>query len=381
MSRARVAMVAAATAGVGFLTKRIATSIGQLREMADRIGISVERLQVLQHAARVAGVPINVLNLGLQRMTRRISEAAMGTGEARDALVELGLDAGELNQMSPDQQFIALAQAMLKIENSGDRVRIAMRLFDSEGVALLNVLSLIADQGFDKIERKAKQLGLVLDREQVDKIEKMRRQWVILRAQLVAFAFQLAAQLAPKIAEFGKWMTEAIGNVEDFGETMVRIWTAIKEPIVEVIELVRFFINMIRLAVASFRMLKDDVVEAVSGPLRELASGNIAEGLKRIATFEIPRGIFGAARDFASRAGDVIDVIRQRRMRGTLESVVGEGVVGRAMQMAPGASVEQLERVTPGREPENIAPILIDSLGTLRDIRERIVGPEPARAG
>ena len=94
-------------------------------------------------------------------MVRRISEAARGTGEAVNALDELGVSAQRLASMSPDQQFSTLADAMAKVKNQGDRVRLSMKLFDSEGVALVNTLRL-GSKGLIQYEKDAKRLNILV---------------------------------------------------------------------------------------------------------------------------------------------------------------------------------------------------------------------------
>ena len=144
--------------------KLTADNIDSMAKFADRIGIGVDKLAALEHGANLTGVGINNLRLGLQRMTRRVSEAAQGTGEAQKALAELGVDAKALNSLSPDEQFKELAEAMESVSNQSDRVRLAMRLFDSEGVALVNTMKggRAALEGF---EAEARKLGLTFSRD------------------------------------------------------------------------------------------------------------------------------------------------------------------------------------------------------------------------
>ena len=94
----------AGVAGLGALVQTSRTAVDELGKVSDKLGISTERLAGLQHAAELTGNSTRNLNLGLQRMVRRVAEAAEGTGEAQNALAELGLDAKELAQLSPDHQ-------------------------------------------------------------------------------------------------------------------------------------------------------------------------------------------------------------------------------------------------------------------------------------
>ena len=121
----------------------------QLSKTADRLGITTDALERLRFAAERSGVQQQTLEMALQRMTRRLSEAAAGGGEAQKAIQELGLDAQALGNMTPDQAMNTLADALSGVENQSERVRLAFKFFDSEGVALLNMIG----EGSEEVRR------------------------------------------------------------------------------------------------------------------------------------------------------------------------------------------------------------------------------------
>ena len=136
-----VAVAGVATSGaLASLVKDFANAANHLADMSDRLGIAAEDLSRLHHAAELTGVSTNTLEMALQRMTRRVAEASNGTGEAVKALNALGLSAKELSRLDPSTQFKVLADALEQVENQGDKVALAMKLMDSEGVALLQTM-------------------------------------------------------------------------------------------------------------------------------------------------------------------------------------------------------------------------------------------------
>ena len=116
--------------------------LDDLATTAAKLGVGTQELQGLRNAARLTGVEVRTFDMGLQRAVRRIAEAGVGAGEAQGALRELGLSAAKMAKLAPEKQFFELARAMSGVDNAGDRVRLAMKLFDSEGVALVNTLGL-----------------------------------------------------------------------------------------------------------------------------------------------------------------------------------------------------------------------------------------------
>ena len=162
--------VAAATAVGAAMVRSQMQTIDALAKTADRLGLTTEALAGLQRSAELSGAGANTLNMALQRMTRRVAEAAQGTGEAKNAIKELGLDAQALAAMSPDQQFKTIADAMGGVAEQGDRVRLSMKLFDSEGVKLLNTLQM-GSEALEQQEQMAIKLGTALSRVDAAKVE------------------------------------------------------------------------------------------------------------------------------------------------------------------------------------------------------------------
>lgn len=134
------ALGTAATGSLFKLTQSLTAANDKIVKTAGRLGMSADSLAELGYAARLSGIRVETLQTALQRMVRRVSEAGHGTGEAKKAIAELGFDAQRLARLSPDEQFLRIAGAMENVGGQGERVRLAMRLFDSEGVALVQML-------------------------------------------------------------------------------------------------------------------------------------------------------------------------------------------------------------------------------------------------
>lgn len=201
--------VTAAAGAMAALTARSFGTIDSLAKASDRLGLTTEALAGLRHAAEQTGVQTSTLDMALQRMTRRISEAAMGTGEARDAIRELGLDAQTLAGMSPDEAFRQIADAMNGVAGQGDRVRLAMRLFDSEGVALVNTLRL-GSSGLAGMQAEAQRLGIAVGRDAALGVERANDALDRMRKAFTGAANAIAVQLAPVVESLA-------GKVEAMG--------------------------------------------------------------------------------------------------------------------------------------------------------------------
>lgn len=203
-----------AIAGLTTLVAQQSRAIDQTAKLTRRIGANTDGFIGLAHAAeQTAGVGEKTLGVAMQRMTRRISEAANGTGEAIKALDELAISAESLSRMRADQQFKAVADAMRSVEDQGDRVRLTVKLFDSEGVALVNTLAL-GSKELEKFSRQAEGLGLMLGGS-AEGVEAMNDQFDLLNKQIKGLGRQATTTLAP-----------IVSGIIDIGLDIRKAWTS-----------------------------------------------------------------------------------------------------------------------------------------------------------
>ena len=161
--------------GLAALVDRSISAANAIGKTADKIGVGVEALQELRFAAKASGVEQQTLDMALQRFTRRAAEAAQGTGEAKDALAQMGIALRDQsgNLRSSEDLLGDVADAFARIEDPAERVRLAFKLFDSEGVALVNLLS-DGSGALEEMRERARDLGIVLDEHLVRDAERAR---------------------------------------------------------------------------------------------------------------------------------------------------------------------------------------------------------------
>lgn len=215
---AAAGVAAAGAVGAAMVRSQMQT-IDALAKTADRLGLTTEALAGLQRSAELSGAGANTLNMALQRMTRRVSEAAQGTGEAQAALKELGLDAQYLSTLSPDEQFRQISDAMAGVAEQGDKVRLAMRLFDSEGVKLVNTLAMGSEALLEQ-QRVAEKLGTALNRVDAAKVEAANDAISTAGDALDGVVNKVAVALSPAIEDIANRFSDSALEAEGFGETI-----------------------------------------------------------------------------------------------------------------------------------------------------------------
>ena len=279
--------------GAAFIAITVKTmqSIDSLGKMASKIGTTAGSLAKLQFAAEQTGVSAETMGMAMQRFTRRAAEAARGTGEAKGALKELNINAKELLKMPLEDQVLALSKAFETVETPADKVRLAMKLFDSEGVALVNTLGAGSD-GLKAMFKDAEMLGLVLSEDAVDGVEAANDSMNRLKKLFVGFSRQATAAFAPAIDQISQSLVDlglkaADGDVQNIGEVIAK---SIVGGLVSVLQVIEKMMNAfgemahkIQSIYKSFfpdeEMKKDqERLNEIVGILGQLGRGNAISG-------------------------------------------------------------------------------------------------------
>ena len=214
------AMAAAAVAGMGFALSKQTEKIDKVAKTARKLGTTVSTLQELQYAAELTGVSANTMDMAMQRLTRRVSEAAGGFGEAKGALRELGLNAAKLEKMPLDKQMEALADAFEGVDSQADKVRLSMKLFDSEGVALVNTLG-AGSQGLREMAQEARDLGLTLTDLEAARFEEMNDAITKMKFAASASTTVFVSELLPAIEGLFTGFNDAGYGADNFKKRAV----------------------------------------------------------------------------------------------------------------------------------------------------------------
>jgi len=292
---AGVASLAKWTAGIASAGFAIGTvfvrnamgAIDALAKTADRLNMTTEGLSQLRYAAEQTGVSVNSMDMGLRRMMRRLSEAAQGGGAAKDAFKELGLSTDELMRLRPEQVFERIADSMQHVGNRSDQLRLAFKIFDTDGALLLNTMDL-GSEGLREMAREAEALGLVLSRVDAAKVEMAGDAMTRVRRMIDGIANRITVHLAPYIAGvadlIAHWGLETQGFRNIIDNTMA---TAIRMTgrFSDVIEVVIRGINIGKVAQAQFGYA---VVEAFRLAVRGVTA--LSDGVTGLANLAI-RGI------------------------------------------------------------------------------------------
>lgn len=159
-------------AGVVSFGKRILDTVGSLTEMGEQAGVSASQLYALQLAGLQAGVSTEQLQGSLEKLTRKIGEAADGGDEAVKTFRGLGvgvLDAS--GKVRPTVEVMGDVAERVKMASSeAEQARIAFEAFGKAGQKLIPILKGgragledmfggVAGRDIDRISKEFDELG------------------------------------------------------------------------------------------------------------------------------------------------------------------------------------------------------------------------------
>lgn len=213
---AAVAM-AGAVAGLAALYAEQSQVIDQTAKLADSIGITTEALTGLRYAAALTGVEQNTLDTALKKVNIKLAEAAAGSTDAAATFEKLGLSASDILALPVEQRVSAIADGMAGLSSQTDRTAVAMKLFEEEGIALVNTLG-GGSAALNAMTSEAEALGITLSRVDAAKVEQANDALYRVSAMADGLGKQLTVELAPVVegvaTEIKQWALEMGG----FGE-------------------------------------------------------------------------------------------------------------------------------------------------------------------
>ncbi|GGG02873.1 MULTISPECIES: hypothetical protein [Cysteiniphilum] len=231
-----------ATAAIGAMGAAAMKSVNSFAEhgdnvakTADKLNVSTTSLQEMRYAAERAGLSTDKLDKSLEFMQKNVVDAAQGTGEAKDALNQLGLSADELKSLKPDQALGLIADRMKGVTNNQERLRMATRIFGREGAGMVNMLR-DGSKGLKEMGAEANRVGYVLNEKSLRAAEANRDAYLNMTTSIKGMWFSIGNELMPKLTEmFSKltdWIAENRGQigewVKSFSSMISSVFSGIK---------------------------------------------------------------------------------------------------------------------------------------------------------
>lgn len=212
----------AASAGAVLFVNRMTKAQDRAAKFAKRLQMTVEELTALEFAGERSGLSIQQLDMSIQRLQRRSEEAAKGMGEAQGALKDLGIDAAAFTKLPMEEKLAQIADGLEGVE---DKTRVAFKLFDSEGVGMIQMLGRGSD-GFRTLTAEARKFGAVIDSQGAANAEAFQDSMTNLQASTTGIFRGISDELAPiftnMINRLANFFANSREGIVQFTENFIR---------------------------------------------------------------------------------------------------------------------------------------------------------------
>ena len=221
-----------AVTGLVALAKNFADAGSAVDDMAQRTGMSAEAVSSLGYAAKLSGTDVGTLEKAVRKMQVGIADAVAGVPGAADKFNALGLSVDDLAKMSPDEQFLAIADKLSLIQDPALKSAAAMEYFGKAGADLVPMLSGGAEE-IRKLQQDAQDLGQTMSGEDAAAAAKLGDVFDRLLGVIGGLQTRIGSALAPLLTAVGERIISVVSSVSKFiGENQELIvtiakWTAV----------------------------------------------------------------------------------------------------------------------------------------------------------
>jgi|688.fasta_scaffold82953_2 hypothetical protein len=191
----------AGLASIGAI-KSVIDQFGRIQDLSEQFGVSAETLQRFGQLASESGSSIDQMAAAFSRLTINIQKAQGETGAQADAMRTLGLSASEMANLSPEQAFLKLADALKSSGGTNEAYSATLALIGNRQQNLIPLLQ----QGAEAIKAQSQGIAVASD-ETVAKVDAIYDRFQRLGQQL-------AVGLGPGIALIGQTLLGAFSVIQ-----------------------------------------------------------------------------------------------------------------------------------------------------------------------
>jgi hypothetical protein len=176
----------AAAAAVTAFSAAIKTAVAdaaKIGDVADKIGITTDKLQELAYGAVQADIGFDDLNKNLSMFSKRLGEAQNGSGELFQLMEANGFDKQSQKAMSLSQALDVVADMIRNAKTEQDQMVIATTAFGKSGGDMIEMLR-GGSQALDDYGKAAGDAGAKIDEHLIRKAQELDDKWAAVMQSL-----------------------------------------------------------------------------------------------------------------------------------------------------------------------------------------------------
>ena len=214
--------MAAAAAATGLSIYGIAQRIESLAGVVDKAnqtGLSAEFIQQLGFAADQSGVSVDGLLGGLGKMTIELGKTQLNSEETSNNLKQIGLEASSLADMKPEDQFLAIADAIAKLPTAAEKAAATVAIFGRSTSEMIPLLG-EGEKGIRALMEEAKNLKIGISTEDLQSIAKADDAMARMKSSLSSVVSNIAVSLAPVFEQISNSLTAILPQIADMARSL-----------------------------------------------------------------------------------------------------------------------------------------------------------------
>jgi hypothetical protein len=246
------APIAGVAAGLAYLGKNGLDAADRMQKLSQKTGAAVEFLSQMRGVAELSGVEFEQVAQSIVFMNKSLGESALGIGEAKGALQELGVSLGDLQGMSPEQQFAFLTEQLMGIDDVAKRTALATKILGDSGASISQVAENMGLLNTETLK------NYKITTEQANRAATFNDAITILKGSIANFALDLATSLAPALEEVTKKITEGIEwfkNLSDRTKIIIGVIAGIAAAIGPLLNVVGNLITLLPMVATGIRAI------------------------------------------------------------------------------------------------------------------------------
>jgi tetrahydromethanopterin S-methyltransferase subunit G/uncharacterized protein YoxC len=227
------AIIAAGAVGIFVNAIRNAVdAMDDLRDSAQKVGVSIESLSQLQFAAKQSGVGIDELNSGLTKLNKNLADVDKGTSDSAKALRIFGVTSKD----TTEQALKKIADGFRAIPNGIQKTAAAIAIFGKSGAGLIPLLN-EGSAGIEELMKRFDELGGTVTQASADMADKFNDAMGEIDVSINGIVKGITAGLLPALADITAAFSATLSTSENwklFGEGLGEVLKFIAKAAVEV---------------------------------------------------------------------------------------------------------------------------------------------------
>lgn len=203
------------TKAVSALSSAFSAAMGKIglwTDMADAIGLSIPKIQVLEATATKAGVSFDKVVTTMYRLQKATQEAREGSTAQAEAFNKLNLSAEKLSSLDIEEQFVTVVERLSTMKDATERNALAMELLGKSWAEISKMAPNLRSH-LEETDAQLEKMGIKLSSLDDENLRKLDDTLDMFNQTLSNGTLKAIAVVTPGLLEFISTWSEGIAGI------------------------------------------------------------------------------------------------------------------------------------------------------------------------